>query len=89
MVLIAFPNQEEALRVSVTAGRSVGKAVQRNRAKRILRSLIHPYLDKLPNGWDIVLIARGPLIEASFQQAESALAGLIQRAKLLSNNGRR
>ncbi len=89
MVLIALPNQTECIRIGVTAGRSVGKAVQRNRAKRILRSLVQAYLPVLPQGWDLVLIARSPLIQASFLQAESALDGLIRRAKLLPNDDKR
>jgi ribonuclease P protein component len=88
MVLIALPNPEPAIRIGVTAGRSVGNAVQRNRAKRLLRNAIHAYLPDLRKGWDIVLIARHPLIEAEFQQVQNALAALIQRAKLLSNDAR-
>jgi ribonuclease P protein component len=88
MVLIALPGEEPGIRIGVTAGRSVGKAVQRNRAKRILRSVLQPYLSELRPGWDIVLIARHPLVEADYKQAQSALANLIQRAKLLSNDGK-
>lgn len=87
MVLVALPASEATVRVGVTAGRSVGNAVQRNRAKRILRSAVQPVLSELPPGWDIVLIARQPLAEADFQQAQNALAALMQRARLL-NDGR-
>jgi ribonuclease P protein component len=87
MVLVALPNPEAGVRIGVTAGRSVGNAVQRNRAKRILRSAVQPVLAELPPGWDIVLIARQPLVHAAFHQAQDALAALMQRAKLL-NDGR-
>lgn len=72
--------------MGVTAGKSVGNAVQRNRAKRILRSLMQPVLADLQIGWDVVLIARRPLIEAPFPKAQAALAGLILRAKLFSGS---
>jgi ribonuclease P protein component len=88
LVLIALPSKEQATRIGVTAGRSVGKAVQRNRAKRILRSAIHPYLRQLRLGWDIILIARHRLLEATFQQTQAVLASLLGRASLLSNHER-
>jgi ribonuclease P protein component len=87
MVLVALPTPETVVRIGVTAGRSVGNAVQRNRAKRILRSAVQPVLSELPTGWDIVLIARQPLVKSNFQQAQSALMALMQRAKLI-NDGR-
>jgi ribonuclease P protein component len=85
MVLIALPNQEGVSRIGVTASRSVGKAVQRNRAKRVLRSVIQPYLPGLKPGWDIVLIARSPLVKATFQQTQAVLLTLMQRATLLQD----
>lgn len=85
MVLIALPNQEETCRIGVMASRSVGKAVQRNRAKRVLRSAIQPYLPRLKPGWNIVLIARSLLTKATFQQTQAALLTLMQRAALLQD----
>jgi ribonuclease P protein component len=83
LVLVAFPNPEPAVRCGVVAGRSLGNAVQRNRAKRLLRSLVQPYLPVLRNGWDLVLIARQPMLEASFPHLQVAFRTLLQRAKLL------
>lgn len=60
--------------------------MRRNRAKRILRSLMQPILSDLQAGWDLVLIARKPLIETPYVQAQAALAALIQRAKLISGS---
>ena len=88
MVLIALPNETQVVRIGVTAGRSVGKAVQRNRAKRVLRSVMQPYLHQLRAGWDVVLIARVRLLEASFQQTQAALVNLLGRARLLANHER-
>jgi ribonuclease P protein component len=85
MVLIALPSQEETSRVGVMASRSVGKAVQRNWAKRVLRSAIQPYLHSLKPGWNVVLIARSPLTKATFQQTQAALLTLMQRAALLQD----
>lgn len=83
VVLIALPNQEENTRFGVAAGRSVGNAVRRNRAKRILRAALQQYLPDVKPGWDVVLIARRTMTGATFQQTVTALAALLGRAKLL------
>jgi ribonuclease P protein component len=81
-VLVAHPNDLEHPRFGVAAGRSLGNAVNRNRAKRRLRAAIQPVIEEILPGWDIILIARRPLLGAPFQSIQSALAGLVKRAGL-------
>jgi ribonuclease P protein component len=96
VVLIALRSTEDRLRevshsgeaprsgVGVIAGRSVGGAVQRNRTKRLLREAMRALLPVLRPGWDLILIARQPLLKATFQQAQAALSQLMRRADLLA-----
>ena len=83
VVLVALPNELAVTRIGVAAGRSLGGAVKRNRAKRRLRAAIQPLLDKTITGWDVILIARRPLLEAPFQEICSALETLLGKANLL------
>ena len=85
IVLITLSSPEEGVRIGIVAGRSVGKAVQRNRVKRQLRAAIQPYLSKISPGWDIVLIARNSIKQATYQQIQSGLLELLQMARLLNN----
>lgn len=84
VVLVIAPNDLNQVRVGVAAGRSVGKAVQRNRAKRRLREAMRPLLPHLPPGWDLLLIARAPLNAAPFTQVRQAVHILLRRAGLLT-----
>jgi len=86
VVLVAHPSTETGPRVAVTAGRSVGGAVQRNRAKRLLREAARALLPTIRPGWDLVLIARQPLLGAAFQQVHATVSQLIARAGLLYGN---
>jgi ribonuclease P protein component len=83
IVLIAFPNEQQAARFGIIAGRSVGGAVQRNRSKRLLRAILQPIVDAIAPGWDIILLARLPMGTASFLEIQDALLGLLRRAHLL------
>jgi ribonuclease P protein component len=83
VVLIALPNKMDRSRIAVSASRSIGKAVQRNRAKRILRETIRPLIPSIAPGWDLVILARKPMANAGFDEIRSALTSLLSQAKLL------
>jgi ribonuclease P protein component len=86
LVLVVRANDRMAVRVGVAAGRAVGSAVKRNRAKRLLRAATQVFVDALPGGWDLVLIARPPLVSSTFLEARGALQGLLNRAQLLESS---
>jgi len=83
-VLVAIPNETEQVRVGVTASRSVGNAVKRNRAKRRLRAATAAWLPELAPGWDFILIARSAILEAPFPTLIQTIAELLHRARILS-----
>ena len=82
VVLVKHPNQEGCSRYGVAAGRSVGNAVERNRAKRRIREIIRSRITRIPDGWDIVFLARNAINRASHTELKSALDELIIRAEL-------
>lgn len=82
-MLIAYPNDSAQLRFAISAGRIVGNAVQRNRAKRVMRAAIQPMIESIIPGWDLLLLARRPMANASFYETRQALTNLLTRAKLL------
>jgi len=83
VVLVVLPDEAGKLRFGITAGRSVGGAVQRNRAKRLLRSVVRPLLQQVNPGWSAILIARQPILEAPYGELQSAIRILLERARLL------
>jgi ribonuclease P protein component len=83
LILIKAPNNRYEVRIGVTAGQSLGNAVKRNRAKRRLRASISQYVKDIQKGWDLILLARDPLLEASFTEINAALEDLLCRARLV------
>lgn len=71
-------------RFGFVAGKKVGKAVVRNRAKRWMREAVHRRLPTIIPGWDIILIARGHVEHSEFQAIDQAIATLLERAQLVS-----
>lgn len=88
VVLVAAPNELNQARIGVAAGRSVGGAVVRSRAKRLLRAGIDTLLKDIPPGWDLIFLARRPLVDAGYEKTRDAIEAVLQRAKLLAARGK-
>lgn len=87
VVLIALKrekNDHPQIRVGVAAGRSVGTAVIRNRAKRLLREAIRTLIPNIASNMDLILIARAGLSTATLQDTRQALENLLQRAQIIN-----
>ncbi|MCL4560602.1 MAG: ribonuclease P protein component [Chloroflexi bacterium] len=85
VVLVASPNELEKVRCGFVAGKNYGGAVQRNRAKRLLRAVLYPLVPGLRPGWDLIFLVRQPLKEATYQQLQAAVENLISRARLINS----
>ena len=85
VVLIAQTHDQPRThtRVGVAAGRTVGTAVDRNRAKRLLREAMRRILPGTASNVDLLLIARPALASATLEETRQALLALLGRAKLL------
>ena len=83
VVLIVQTHDQPRVKVGVAAGRTVGTAVYRNRAKRLLREAMRTLIPDITSGLDMVLIARPGLISATLEDTRQALLQLLQRAKIL------
>lgn len=82
VVLAALSNDCGVSRFGFITSKRLGKAVRRNRAKRLLREAVRRNLSHISVGWDCVFIARAPLPEATFAETEAAVTQLLKRASL-------
>ena len=84
VVLVIKANEsKDNVRVGVTAGKTTGTAVHRNRAKRLLREAMRPLIPNIASGFDLILIARPKLVTSTLTETRSALINLFQRANIL------
>jgi len=85
LVLAAAPAEAAGrpTRVGITAGKRVGGAVVRNRARRRVGEIVRARYGRLAPGWDLVFILRPPAAEATFDLLMGAVDALLGRAGVL------
>lgn len=82
MVLWWHPRAAAGLRLGVVAGRKVGGAVQRSRARRRLREVFRRNRNVLVGDGDVVLVARSAVVNAPWDEVVRDFMSLTERAGL-------
>jgi ribonuclease P protein component len=80
VVLVIQQSDNPLSRFAVTAGTSLGNAVKRNRAKRILRAALASLISNIKPGYNGILIARKPLLDSNSKEAAVVLQSLFKQA---------
>jgi ribonuclease P protein component len=77
MTVFVLPNDSPTARLGIAATRKIGGAVQRNRAKRLVRELFRRH--RPATGLDLVVVPRRELLDASFESLEAEYRALAER----------
>jgi ribonuclease P protein component len=74
-----LPNAVERARIGITATRKFGGAVERNRARRLVREVFRKNRWLVPRGVDIVINVKKPLAEAGYRDLEDDFRAFLER----------
>ena len=83
MVIYCRRNKLDHNRLGLTASVKLGHAVVRNRARRRLREVYRLNSPRLRTGWDIILVARGRTVTASWKELNDTFLRLCRKLALL------
>ena len=76
-------SDKPTIRIGFSIGKNFSKkAVQRNRARRILQEICRSYIQSLKTGFDIVIILKPEQEKIEFEKAEGVLKKIFKKANL-------
>lgn len=82
LVLVVMANDLDVSRSAIVASHTVGKAVERNLARRRIKACLTDFQPYLAKGADLVWVVRAPTAEADFADIRKAVCLLLNRAGL-------
>lgn len=76
----AIKNRSNTSQIGITASKKVGNAVQRNRARRIIRAAFRELSDEVNTGFDLVFVARTKTVNSKSTQIKEIMKKHLKAA---------
>lgn len=83
IVVYVNKNRTNNVRLGITAGKKIGNAVKRNRAKRVITAAFRSVLPLICDGYDFVIVARTRILEVKSTVVAESLLTLLKTAGTL------
>lgn len=87
VVVYAMKNRykDESLRFGLTVSKTIGNAVKRNRAKRLMREAYYRFGDIIKPGYDFVIVARSRINGKKADCVSADFLNALRKLDLLKN----
>ncbi|MFD2672214.1 ribonuclease P protein component [Marinicrinis sediminis] len=72
----------EEFRLGVSVSKKLGNAVVRNKLRRRMKEIVRHHREQIAGGYDLILIARKPVADMTYQQMEKSVLHIIRKASL-------
>ena len=86
--LFMLPNGSSTSRLGITTTRRLGKAVTRNRARRLVREAYRTHRQEVPGGYDLVVVVRSPLLKRNARELGAILIDAARQGVSAERAGR-
>ncbi|MBQ3817106.1 MAG: ribonuclease P protein component [Clostridia bacterium] len=86
-VLYAVKGRKGKVRLGITVSKKIGKAVERNRAKRVITAAFRNCEGNIKPGFDFVIVARTRILKVKSTQVEKIMKQHLKAADLWIDGG--
>ena len=85
-VILYRRNGLKFTRTAFVASKKVGNSVERNRSRRLMRAAYRAVEPNIQSGYDIVFVARAPIIDSKEPEVERQLKKTLEGAGILTGS---
>ena len=78
-----YKNRQSSNKLGLTVSTSLGKAVVRNRVKRLIRAAYSARKDELKKGYNIIIVARNKAAYVPYSKIKEAMDYCIRKSDLI------
>ena len=86
LVVYVLRNRQKEVRIGITTSKKIGNAVQRNRARRLIRESCRKIISDIKPGYDIVMVARKRTVQVKCDVVLKALTKMLSEANILKKD---
>lgn len=83
LVVYVAKNKIGTTRIGITTSKKIGKAVDRNRARRVIRESYRIIAPNIKNGFDLVFVARKKTVHVKSTVVLNAMTNLLKSSNIL------
>ena len=78
------PSKNKNVKIGISVSKKVGGAVSRNRARRVIREAITPFLESINKNYNLVFVARENIISFSYHDIQRDIEYMLKKAGIYS-----
>lgn len=82
LVFLWKKNNKEKIRVAFVASKKVGKSVERNRAKRLMKEAYRKLEIEIPKDFDLIFVARKEILKVKMDEVLKYMEKIIKKSKI-------
>lgn len=83
VVVYIMRNRTDELRLGITAGKKIGNAVSRNRAKRVITAAFRQCVPEIKGGFDFIIVARPRILSVKSTAVAASMLKLFKTSGIL------
>jgi ribonuclease P protein component len=85
LVLFVLKSKDDHNKLGVSISKKVGKSVERNRIRRLIKESYRALEKDVKVGFDLIVIARQPANAAAYKEISASIKHLLLKQSLIGN----